>query len=262
MVHVLERVRVEKLGLHYPEEVLHHGIVQAVALAAHALDDFVIFQRLLVDCVLVVPPLIRVQNQPLPNTLFGVCPVQHVHYHLQVRVVRDCVADYFAVVHVEYRRQVALVRSDVYLRHVGCPLPVGRLRVEVPLEPVRRSLADLSLVGAVLAALAHVLQAFFLHKSVDRLVVNDVALVPELGNDAAVAVAALVLGVYGLDPAAFVGVAVPPLLEVVVVCGAGQPACLQEMFQGVLGAQFVDDLGPIPNIPALSSWSRAFIFFK
>ncbi len=177
-------------------------------------------------------------------------------------MVRDCVADNFAVVHVEYRRQVALVRSDVYLRHVGCPLPVGRLRVEVPLEPVRRSLADLSLVGAVLAALAHVLQAFFLHESVDRLVVDDVALVPQLGNDAAVAVAALVLGVYGLDPAAFVGVAVPPLLEVVVVCGAGQPACLQEMFQGVLGAQFVDDLGPIPNISALSSWSRAFIFFK
>ena len=177
-------------------------------------------------------------------------------------MVRYRVAHDFTVVHVQYWRQVALVHADVYLSHVGSPFPVGRLRVEVPLEPVRRSLADLSLVGAVLAALAHVLQAFFLHKSVDRLVVNDVALVPELGNDAAVAVAALVLGVYGLDPAAFVGVAVPPLLEVVVVCGAGQPASLQEMSQGVLGAQFMDDLGPIPNIPALSSWSRAFIFFK
>ena len=171
--------------------------------------------------MLVVPPLIRVQNQSLPGTLLRICPVQHVHYHLQVRMVRDCVADYLAVIHVEYRRQVALVHADVYLSHVGSPLPVGCLRVEVPLEPVRRSLADLSLVGAVLAALAHVLQAFFLHESVDRLVVNDVALIPQLGNDAAVAVAALVLGVYGLDPAAFVGVAVPTLLEVVVVRGAG-----------------------------------------
>ncbi len=92
--------------------------------------------------------------------------------------------------------------------------------------------------------------------------VYGIALVPELGHDAPIAVAPPVLCMHGLDPAAFVGVAIPPLLEVVVVRGAGQPACLQEMFQGVLGAQFVDDLGPIPNISALSSWSRAFIFFK
>lgn len=138
----------------------------------------------------------------------------------------------------------------------GCPLPVGRLRVEVPLEPIRRSLADFSLVGAVLAAPAHVLQAFFLHETVYRLVVYCIALVPELGHDAPIAC------MHGLDPAALVGIAVPPLLEVVVVCGAGQSACLQEMFQGVLDAQFMDDLGPIPNISALSSWSRAFNFFR
>lgn len=92
--------------------------------------------------------------------------------------------------------------------------------------------------------------------------VYGIALVPELGHDAPIAVAAPVLCMHGLDPAALVGIAVPPLLEVVVVRGAGQPASLQEMFQGVLGAQFVDDLGPIPNISALSSWSRAFNFFR
>ena len=43
-VHIPERVRVEKFRLHYPEEVLHHGVVQAVALAAHALDDVVVLQ--------------------------------------------------------------------------------------------------------------------------------------------------------------------------------------------------------------------------
>ncbi len=92
--------------------------------------------------------------------------------------------------------------------------------------------------------------------------VYGIALVPELGHDAPVAVSAPVLCMHGPDPATLVGVAVPPLLEVVVVCGAGQSACLQEMFQGVLDAQFMDDLGPIPNISALSSWSRAFNFFR
>ena len=221
-----------------------------------------IFQRFLVNRMLVVPPLIRVQNQSLPGTLLRICPVQHVHYHLQVRMVRDCVADYLAVIHVEYRRQVALVHADVYLSHVGSPFPVGGLCVEVPLEPVRGGLADLALVRAVLAAPAHVLQAIFLHEPIDRLVVYGIALVPELGHDAAVAIATLVLGVYGLDSLAHDGVAVGAILEVVVVRGAGQPASLQEMSQGVLGAQFADDLGPIPNISALSSWSRAFNFFR
>jgi len=93
-------------------------------------------------------------------------------------------------------------------------------------------------------------------------VVDREAFVSKLGHDAAVAVPAPVLCMYGLDPAALVSVAVQPLFEVVVVCGAGQAARLQEMFKGVLGAQFVDDLGPIPNISALSSWSRAFNFFR
>lgn len=43
-------------------------------------------------------------------------------------------------------------------------------------------LADLALVRAVLAALAHVLQAFFFHESVDRLVVDDVALISQLSG--------------------------------------------------------------------------------
>ena len=44
VLHALERVRVEKFGLHYPEEVLHHGVIQAVSFAAHALGDSMIFQ--------------------------------------------------------------------------------------------------------------------------------------------------------------------------------------------------------------------------
>ena len=262
MVHVPEHVRVEKFRLHYPEEVLHHGVVQAVSLAAHALDDVVVLQRFLVAVMLVMPALVGVQHQSRLDFPRRVSPIQHLHDHPEIWMVRYRVAHDFTVVHVQYWRQVALVHADVYLRHVGCPLLIGSGRGEVAVHYVRGRLADLSLVGAVLAALAHVLQAFFLHESVDRLVVDDVALIPQLDNDAAVAVAALVLGMYGLDPAAFVGVAVPPLLEVVVVCGAGQPACFQEMLQGVLGAQFADDLGPIPNVSALSSWSRAFIFFK
>ena len=66
----------------------------------------------------------------------------------------------------------------------------------------------------------------------------------------------------GFDPITLVGVAVHLLSKVVVVCGTGQSASLQEMFQGMLAAQFSDGLGPIPNISAFSFWSRAFNFFR
>ena len=92
--------------------------------------------------------------------------------------------------------------------------------------------------------------------------VDRVALVPELGHDAAVAVPAPVLCVHHLDSATLVSVAVNFLAEVVVVGGAGQLARLQEMFQSMFAAQFSDDLGPIPNISAFSFWSRAFNFFR
>ena len=51
--------------------------------------------------------------------------------------------------------------------------------------------------------------------------VDREALVSELGHDAPVAVTTPVLRMHGLDPATLVGVAVWPLAEVVVVCGAG-----------------------------------------
>lgn len=37
LVHRLEAPQAQELGLEQPEEVLHHGIVQAIALAQHAL---------------------------------------------------------------------------------------------------------------------------------------------------------------------------------------------------------------------------------
>ena len=165
--------------------------------------------------MLVVPALVGVEYQPFPFTPLGVGLVEHVHDHLQVWTVRYCVADDFTVVHVEYWRQVALVRSDVYLRHVSCPLPVGRLRVEVALEPVRSRLADFALVGTIFAFPPHILQAKFPHEPVHCLTVDLEAFVPQLGGYAAIAVAALVQGMQCFDPLAFLRVAVRLLMQVV-----------------------------------------------
>ena len=111
-----------------------------------------------------------------------------------------------------------------------------------------------------LVPFADVLLKFLPHDHADGLVVDSEAFVLELRTDSTVAVAAPVLCMYRPCPFAFFRVAVGPLAQVVVVCGAEQTASLQEMFERVLAAQFSDDLGPIPNISAFSSWSRTFFF--
>lgn len=122
-----------------------------------------ILQRFLIAAVLIVPSLVGVEYQTFPGVSLSVGLFQHVHDHLQVRMVRYRVADDFPVVHVEYRRQVALFHADVYLGHVGCPLPVRARRAEVPVQDVGRSLANFALVRAVLIAFSHVFQVFLFH---------------------------------------------------------------------------------------------------
>ena len=230
MIHILEGVWIEQLRFHYAEKVLHHGIVQTVALAAHALDDIVVTQRFLIDCMLIMPTLIRVQYQPFLYSILGVGRIQHVHDHLQVGMVRYGVADDFTVVHVEYRREVALVCAYVYLRHVGCPFLVWLSRNEVAVQYVRCGLADFAPVRTVLAAFTDVPQVLFPHDPADGLVIDGEALFSELIVYPAVAVAAPIFRMYGLDPSAFVRVAVRSLAEIVIVRGAGQSVRLQEMF--------------------------------
>ncbi len=186
--------------------------------------------------MLIVPTLVGVQYQPFLYSILGVSRPQHVHDHFQVGTVRYGIADNFTVVHVEYRREIALACTYIYLRHISCPFLVWPSRGEVAVQYVRCGLADFALVRPVLAASANVLQVFFLHDSVDRLVVDQVPFVPHLRTDALASVSSAMFCMQGLDPLTFNCIAVRFLAEIVVVCGAGQPACLQEMFQGVLAA--------------------------
>ena len=122
------------------------------------------------------------------------------------------------------------------MSHISCPFLVWPGRGKVAVQYVWRRLADLSLVGPELVASADILQVFFLHDSVNRLVVDRVAFAPYLHTDALAPVSSAVFCVQRLDPLTLDCIAVRFLAEIVVVCGAGQPACLQEMFQGVTAA--------------------------
>ena len=60
--HRLEFLKIKQFTLEQAEEVFDHSIIQTIALSAHALNDTVISQFLLVMLVLVLPALIGVQN--------------------------------------------------------------------------------------------------------------------------------------------------------------------------------------------------------
>ncbi len=60
--HRIEILKIEQFALEQTKEVFDYGIIQTVALSAHALNDTVIRQLSLILFVLVLPALIRMQD--------------------------------------------------------------------------------------------------------------------------------------------------------------------------------------------------------
>ena len=79
--HRAEVLKIEQFTLQQSEEIFYHSIIQTVALPAHALNDTVIGQRLLVMLVLVLPALIGVQNGSCPRGQPAHGIIEHIYYH-------------------------------------------------------------------------------------------------------------------------------------------------------------------------------------
>ena len=59
----LELLQIQQLTFEHSEEILYHGIVQTVSLAAHALPDTLFPKHPLILLMLVLPALIGMKNQ-------------------------------------------------------------------------------------------------------------------------------------------------------------------------------------------------------
>ena len=73
--------------------MLHHSSTQTVSFPAHALLYALLLEHPLVLLVLVLPALVRMENQTgsIRYLLKGL--IQHGRYHVQHRPVRDRIAD-------------------------------------------------------------------------------------------------------------------------------------------------------------------------
>ena len=79
--HRIEILEIEQFALQQAEEIFYYSIIQTVALSAHALNDTVIRQLLLIMLVLVLPALVRMQNRSCPRGQPARGVIDHVHNH-------------------------------------------------------------------------------------------------------------------------------------------------------------------------------------
>lgn len=148
----LERVPVataEELVLQMAEDLLGRAVVQAVALARHALDEAVLRQRADVGGVLVLPAHIRVQHGPSALRLGGEEHLQHLLLLGEVgmhgyRVGHDLLAP-----EVVDGREVGLAEGELELGDVGTHLLPRAVRREVAADHVLEGLSDLAPVRVV-----------------------------------------------------------------------------------------------------------------
>ena len=62
VIHGIEFLKAEQFALKQPKEIFHRGIIQTLSLPAHALDNTIFSQLLLVLPVLILPALLGVQK--------------------------------------------------------------------------------------------------------------------------------------------------------------------------------------------------------
>ena len=149
----LERVPVpapEELVLQMAEDLLGGAVVDAVALARHALHEAVLRERPHVDGVLVLPAHVAMEDEALEVLVLREGGVEHAHRLLEVRRHREVPRHDVAGSHVDDRGKVAFPERARELRDVRRPLLVRPVGLEVPRDHVLRDVPDLADVGFVL----------------------------------------------------------------------------------------------------------------
>ena len=132
--HGLKFLQVQQFALEQPEEVFYHRIVQTVSLAAHTLANTFLPEHLLVLFVLVLPALIGMENEVCSIRNFCKCLVQHGRHHAEHRTIRYGVTDQIAAAQIKDGREIELLSKQTELCHIGDPLLVRPVRMEVPIQ--------------------------------------------------------------------------------------------------------------------------------
>ena len=194
----LERLEVapvapaEELVFDVAEHLLGRAVVDAVALARHALDEAVLRERPDVRRVLVLPAHVGVQHRPRAFGLGGHEHAEHLLLLRQVGMLRDRVRHDFLASEVVDRSEVGLAERALELGDVGAHLLPRAVRREVARDGVLEGFADLPFVGVVFVVVGLAADAAaqpHLAHHLEHRLVGDAGAVdrPQLHGDLAVA---------------------------------------------------------------------------
>ena len=101
---------------------------------------------MLVSFVLVLPTLIRMEDQVSVIRDLLKCLVEHVHDLPKMRPLAYVVTYDLAVIHIQDRRQIQFLSKQREFCYVCRPLLVWRISVEVSVDQVRSDFSYLALV--------------------------------------------------------------------------------------------------------------------
>ena len=178
----------EELVLDVAEDLLRGAVVDAVALARHALRYLRLPQAARPCLVLVLPVYVAVQDRALALGHPLREPVEQGHLLGHARASRRAPCDDLLAAEVVHRREVGLAPGLLELRDVGAHLLPQTVGGEVPPDDVLEGLADGALVGvvAVVVGLASYAAPYpqLAHHLEDGLVGDDRALLrPQAHGD-------------------------------------------------------------------------------
>ena len=128
VLHGLELLQIQQLTFEQSEEIFYHSIVQTVTLTAHALANTFLPEHLLVLFVLLLPVLVRMENQVCSDRDLCKRLVQHGGYHAEYRTIRNSIADQIAAVQIENRGQIELFSEQAKLRLTKVCQPMLSIR--------------------------------------------------------------------------------------------------------------------------------------
>ena len=83
--------------------------------------------------VLVLPALVRMENQVCSGRNLRKRFVQHTGYHAEYRTLGDGIADQIAAVQIENRGQIELFSKQAELRHIRDPFLIRLFGMEIPI---------------------------------------------------------------------------------------------------------------------------------
>ena len=149
--------------------------------------------------MLILPSLIRVENESCVIWYLFKCFIKHIHNLPQYWMFADGVADDFSIIHIQYRRQIKFFSKQAEFCDISCLFLIWHICFKITLNDVWCNLSGLSSVRAILFESYHTFNSQFFHQSMYCLMIYSMPTVMKFYCDSTVSISSLVFVINSRD---------------------------------------------------------------